>query len=88
MQHIGLKKKSTLPVEKNNQSNKLVSSPKALKLALFQEYKERLRQRKIRPDLQLQKKIDEELINLKVNQARLNKSRPFSYSELEVTLGP
>ena len=53
--------------------------PKEKKLALLQEYKER---KKVRPDLQLQKKIDKELINIKINQAILNKTTTLSYIEL------
>ena len=34
------KKKSTLPIAKVNQVKKLMSSPKEIKLALLQEYKE------------------------------------------------
>ena len=60
------KKKSTLPVAKFNQVKKLVSSPREIKAALFQEYKERLRIRKIRPDFQEQKKMDKELVILKL----------------------
>ena len=66
------KKKSTLPIAKVNKAKKLVSSPKEIKLALLQQYKERLRRRKVRPDLKFQKKMDKELIKLKVEQARLN----------------
>ena len=80
------KKKSTLPVAKWNQVKKLVSSPREIKAALFQEYKERLRTRKIRPDFQEQKKMDIELVNLKLIEARLNKSSPFLLTELEKAL--
>ena len=77
------KKKSTLPVAKINQVKKLVSSPREIKLALHQEYKERLRKRKVRPDFEMQKRMDRELIKLKVNKARQNKSELFNLSELE-----
>ena len=80
------KKKSTLPVAKLNQTNKLVSSPRDIKDALFQEYKERLRPRKVRPDFKSQKKMDKELTQLKVSLAKLNKSKQFTQNELEVTL--
>ena len=80
------KKKSTLPVAKLNQVKKLVSSPREIKAALYQEYQERLRKRKIRPDFQQQKDMDKKLVELKVNEARHNKSEPFTLSELESTL--
>ena len=80
------KKKSTLPVAKLNQVNKLVNTPREIKAALFQEYKERLRKRKIRPDFKEQKYLDREVTKLKVEKARLNKSEPFKLSELEQSL--
>ena len=80
------KKRSTLPVAKLNQVKKLVSSPREIKAALYQEYQERLRKRKIRPDFQQQKDMDKKLVELKVNEARHNKSEPFTLSELESTL--
>ena len=80
------KKKSTLPVAKLNQVNKLVNTPREIKATLFQEYKERLRIRKIRPDFKEQKYLDKELIKLKVEKARLNKSEPFKLNELEQAL--
>lgn len=80
------KKMSTLPIAKLNQFNKLVSSPREIKAALFQEYKERLRKREIRPDFKEQKKMDKELIEMKVYEARSNISIPFKMSELEEAL--
>ena len=68
------KKISTLLVAKVNQVKRLVSSPREIKLALYQEYKERLRKRRVRPDFKEQKKMDKEPIKLKVNEARQNKS--------------
>ena len=43
---------------------KLVSSPKEIKAALHQEYKERLRTRKVRPDFEDQKKLDSKLLQV------------------------
>ena len=78
------KKISTLPVAKVNQVNRLVSSQRDIKLALYHEYKERLRRRKVRPDFVVQKQMDERLIKLKVNEARQNKSESFNLNELEM----
>ena len=69
-----------------NQVNRLVSSSKEIIAALHQEYMERLIIRKIRPDFKDQKKLDKELVRLKINKARLNKSKPFEMSELEEAL--
>ena len=55
-EEIMAKKKKHIASGKKNQIKKLVSSPNELKAALFQEYKERLRKRKIRPDFFLIKK--------------------------------
>ena len=63
--------KITLPVKK------LVRSPNELKAALYQEYNERLRRGEVRPDLKDQKKMDFELVKLKVKQSRLNKKKLF-----------
>ena len=62
------KKKSTLPVAKLNQVKKLMSSLMKIKAALYQEYQERLIKRKVRPDFQQQKDMDEKLVELKINE--------------------
>ena len=42
---------ATLPARKKNHSGRIISEPSELKKLLAQEYKERLRERPVRPDL-------------------------------------
>ena len=77
------KRKCTLPVAKENQLKRFLRPPQEFKASLQQEYKERLRVRKIRPDFKDQNIMDKELIRLRVNEARHNKSEPFENEELE-----
>ena len=81
------KRRNTLPTAKYNHKRMLVSSPRDIKAALFQEYKERLRKRKIRPDFIKQKYMDNCLVNLKLNEAKKNKSNAFDMKELNKALG-
>ena len=72
------KRRNTLPTAKYNHKRMLVSSPRDIKAALFQEYKERLRKRKIRPDFIKQKYMDNCLVNLKLNEAKKIKAMPLT----------
>ena len=75
------KKTSALPVAKRNRKGRLVSTPKELMKTLLLEYKDRLRPRCNRSDLNNHIKTMHVVSQLKLAKARQNKSPAFNMIE-------
>ena len=77
---------ATLPAGKKNRSGKIISEPSELKKLLAQEYKERLRERPVRPDLGDLKSRKRIIFKLKLKLAESNISELWTMSDLEKAL--
>ena len=75
--------KTLKPVAKKNHAGKIVSSPSEIKSLLSKEYKERLRNRPLKPDYQHLKVLKSEIFQLKMKNAENNVSAPWKMSQLE-----
>ena len=80
------KKKLNSPSAKYNHKGKLITDPKQLKTTLAKEYKDRLRQRPVRPDLIEMKQLRNKLIKLKLQDSRQRKSKSWTMEDLEIVL--
>ena len=67
-----------LPSAKKNERGQIISDPEQLKKMLEKEYKERLRARPLRPDFQNLEKIKNDIFDLKLKLASLQKSMPWT----------
>ena len=76
----------SLPAAKKDHKGKIVSAPKALKKLLAKEYKERLRTRKIRPDLKHLEEKKKRIFLMKLKLAESNRSALWTLSELDIAL--
>ena len=77
----------TLPAGKKNHFGKVISDPKELKKLLAKEYKERLRTRPTRPDLNELEKRKNNIFKLKLAITESNKSKKWTMSDLDDALG-
>ena len=80
------KVESKMPSAKKNHKGQIISEPNALKKLLAKEYRERLRERPVRPDfdnLEIRKK---KIFKQKLQLASLKKSRPWTMQNLETAL--
>ena len=77
---------SSLPVEKKNHRDKIVSGAKDIKKLLAKEYKDRLRCRPIRPDLSNTKIRRNSIFNMKMKLAETRHSPDWKMSDLDLAL--
>ena len=77
---------NNLPTAKKNHKGKLVSNPRAIKLLLAREYKDRLRRRPVRYDFADMRKRRDEILKLKLFLASHQKSRDWTIAELDEVL--
>ena len=71
---------------KRDLEGKIVTNPNLLKKLYLETYVNRLRNRKIIPGLKYLKQIHEELFQLRLEKARLNKSPDWSMKDLDKVL--
>ena len=86
MKKMWPKQGNQLPTAKRNHKGKLVSGPEEIKTLLAKEYKERLRNRPIRPDFHHLKRIKNEIFKLKLKKAENKSSLPWKMKHLEAAL--
>ena len=86
MNKIWPKVKPKLPTGKKNYSGVLVTESNQLKKLLEEEYKERLRERPIRPDLENLETRKKRIFQLKMNLASKNKSKLWDMSDIDKAL--
>ena len=77
---------ATMPTAKRNHKGKIVSGPREIKNALSKEYKDRLRTRPVRPDLQYMKKRNKMIFEMKMKLAELSPSHKWEMKDLERAL--
>ena len=65
----------------------LVTNPELLKKLYLDTYKDRLSHLEIKPEHQYLKQLREELFNLRLEKAKLNKSPAFQMHQLDKVLG-
>ena len=75
-----------VPTAKKNHRGKLVSGAKNLKILMLKEYTQRLRNRPVRPDLELLRNRKNKIFNLKMKLAKRNVSHEFTMKNLEKAL--
>lgn len=80
------KKKQTLPVGKKNLKKQLITNPNELKSLYLNTFKHRLRKRPTQPGYESLLDLQEELFNLRLNVSKLNKSCPWTMTNLELAL--
>ena len=85
--HIWPKHKESIPTGKLNHQNKLVTSPEEIKLLFAKEYSERLRPRPTHPDFEDVEKIKHEVFEIKLNEAKENKSSNWTMQDINKVLG-
>ena len=77
---------SSLPVAKKNHKGKIVTGPKDLKILLAREYKDRLRSRPVRPDLDALRKRRRRLFKKKMELAQKRTSPDWTMVDLDLAL--
>jgi len=79
MRKIWPKHGNNLPSAKRNHQGKIITDPRALKLLISKEYKERLRSRPLRPDLVEKEIYKNNIFDLKMAIASTKKAKngPF-----------
>ena len=77
---------TSLPSAKKNHKGKVISCPRALKKLLVKEYKQRLRCRPSRPDLQDKDVCKNIIFQLKLKLAQSQKSSDWNMKDLEKAL--
>ena len=87
MNKLWPKFKSILPSGKKNHFGKVISDPKELKKLLAKEYKERLRTRPTRPDINELGQRKQNIFELKLAIAESKKSKKWTMLDLEGALG-
>ena len=80
------KHKNLAPVAKRNFSGKIVSSQNDIRNLLAREYKDRLRARPTRPDLESIKSRKEKIFQLKLKISAANKSPDWAIEDLNAAL--
>ena len=86
LKRIWPKTGSSLPVAKKNHRGKIVSGPKDIKKLLAKEYKDRLRKRPMRPDLQSLRIRRKRIFDLKLKLSQSNRSPDWLMSDLDLAL--
>ena len=76
----------TLPTAKFNHIGRLISAPVELKKLLAKEFKDRLRTRPLRPDLEPLKTKKESIFQMKLNLAAKNPSKEWTMADLDLAL--
>ena len=71
MKKLWPKHENILPVAKQNHLGKIVSGPNEIKTLLAKEYRDRLRNRVLRPDLEHVKSIKSEIFQMKMQNAKI-----------------
>ena len=77
---------NSLPTAKKNHKGKIVSGPKELKILMAKEYKQRLRNRPVRPDLKQMKLRKNRIFQLKLKLAESKKSPEWTMADLNKVL--
>ena len=85
-QKLWPKKSDTIPTGKINHQGKLVTAPDDIKKLLEKEYRERLRPRPNHPNLTNIKELKKKDFEVKLEQAKKNKSPDWTMVELEQVL--
>ena len=78
--------KTCKPVSLEDKRGNLITSPEALKKLCLEEMIERLRHRKINPELLHLQELKEKLCNKRIELVKHVKSAPWTYQELEIVL--
>ena len=86
LKSIGPKHGNTLPIAKKNHRGVLISDPKEIRPLLAKEYKQRLRNRPIRPDLKYLKRRRKEIFSMQMKLAEGTNSLPWKISDLDAAL--
>ena len=77
---------NVLPTAKRNHSGKIVSGPSEIKRLMAKEYRERLRNRPVRPDFKRFKTNKKKIFELKMKLAEANETPDWEMSDLESAL--
>ena len=77
---------NSLPTAKKNHRGKIVSGPKELKILMAKEYKQRLRNRPVRPDLKQMKLRKNRIFQLKLKLAESKKNPEWTMADLNKVL--
>ena len=77
----------SLPTAKRNHRGKIVSAPGEIKKLLGKEYKDRLRSRPVRPDLEAMKIRKKTIFQMKLKLAGKRKSKEWELKDLEQAIG-
>ena len=72
--------------KKDPESGMLISNPQMLKELNLRVFKNRLKSQEIRPNLTHYKNLREELLNIRLQRAKLNKSNNWTMSDLDKVL--
>ena len=86
MKKLWPKHGNILPVAKKNHLGKIISGPNEIKSLLAKEYKDRLRNRPLRPDIEHLKVIKSKIFQMKLKNAESKTTLPWKMSELESAL--
>ena len=86
LKRICPKLKPTLPCAKKNLRGKIISSQQDIKNLLLTEYKNRLRTRPMRDDLEDVGKRKNAIFRLKMKMSNLKRSKPWSENDLDIAL--
>ena len=78
--------KPSLPVGKKNWRNDMITNPDSLKDLYLDTFKYRLRKRPVKPGFESYLKIQEELFESRLKEAKGNKSPPWRMEDLEKAL--
>ena len=76
----------SVPTAKKDHRGKMISTPRGIKKLLVKEYKDRLRSRPYRPDLQQLKKRRKRIFKLKMKLAKAKKSSDWKMEDLDKAL--
>ena len=83
---LGLKYKNTIPLAKKDYKGIIITDPQQIKNLLATEYKLRLRERPMRPDLGDIKDRKQKIFNMQLKLARDVSTHPWNMNELEKAL--
>ena len=77
---------NVLPVAKKNHLGKIISGPNEIKTLLAKEYRDRLRNRPLRPDFEHLKALKSKIFEMKLKNAESRTTLPWKMSQLESAL--
>ena len=80
------KLKPTLPVAKKNLKGQLITNPEELKELYLNTFKYRLRHRPVQPEYEELLDMQEELFELRLELAKIQKTKPWTMMDLESAL--